>query len=170
MNKHYTVCKEMLTQRGATISEETDDMILAYMPDNSPVCVFISSTNKFNVDSIQEYVSLMHQMDVTHSIIIYKEGITSVAKKIVDELSDMTIELFSQSELSCNITKHVMVPKHELAFRKGSVGLKEFKAKYSDNFPVLLKNDPVSRFYGFCRGDLVRIIRKGGIVMYRIVK
>ena len=79
-------------------------------------------------------------------------------------------ELFEENELQYNITKHYLVPKHELLFEKGSKGAKEFKEKYSDKFPIILKTDPISRFYGFNKGDIIKVTRKGDVVMYRIVK
>ena len=112
----------------------------------------------------------MKQIDVFHAIIVYKDSATPVAKKIIEESNDILIELFQEEELSYNITKHYLVPKHELIYEKGSKGAKEFKDKYSDKFPIILKSDPISRFYGYKKGDIIKVTRKSGNIMYRIVK
>ena len=87
----------------------------------------------------------------------------------IDESADLNIELFHVDELQYNITKHFLVPKHELFYRKNTIGAFDFKKKYSSKFPFLLKNDPVARFYGFDTGDIIKIIRNEGII-FRIVK
>ena len=45
-----------------------------------------------------------------------------VAKKVIEEANDIIIELFQEEELQYNITKHYLVPKHELAHSKGTKG------------------------------------------------
>ena len=92
------------------------------------------------------------------------------AKKVIEEANDLIIELFQEEELQYNITKHYLVPKHELSYPKGTKISKDFKDKYGDKFPVLLKTDPVARFYGYNKGDIIKITRKGGYVTYRFVK
>lgn len=170
MDKVYQVCLEMLEQRNYKIIEKEDEQILALKKNGKQVCVFISNIPKFNVERIQEYITIMKKIDINHAIIIYKDNATPVAKKVVEESSELHIELFQEEELQYNVTKHYLVPKHELAFAKGTKGCKEFKEKYSDKFPILLKNDPISRFYGYNKGDIIKITRKDGNIMYRIVK
>lgn len=174
MEKAYETCIEMIEQRGYEIIDQDEERILASRETKSKkedqICVFLTNTPKFNVESIQEYISMMKKMEVDHCIIVYRDSATPVAKKIVDETKDMTIELFTEDELQYNITKHVLVPKHELAFRKGTVGCSNFKKNYGDNIPVLMKSDPISRFYGYERGDIIKVTRKNGFVAFRIVK
>jgi len=170
MEKSYQICLEMFEQRGYDIIEKDDEQILALKKDGKQVCAFMATTPKFNVERIQEYISIMKQMDIWHSIVIYKDNVTPIAKKVIEESKEMVIELFEEDELQYNITKHYLVPKHELLFKKGTKGAKDFKEKYSDKFPIILKTDPVSRFYGFNKGDIIKITRKGGNIMYRIVK
>ena len=170
MDKVYQVCTEMFGQRGYNIIDKDEEQILALKKDGKQVCAFISNTPKFNVEKIQEYISIMKQLDVSHAIIIYKDSATPVAKKIIEESNEIIIELFQEDELKYNVTKHYLVPKHELAYEKGSKGAIEFKKKYSNKFPILLQNDPVSRFYGFKNGDIIKVTRKSGNVIYRIVK
>ena len=170
MEKAYEICLEMFEQRGYKIIEKDSEQILATKKNGKQVCAFMSNVPKFNIERIHEFISIMKQMDINHSIIIYRDNATPVAKKVIEESVDFTIELFQEDDLQCNITKHYLVPKHELAYIKGTKGAREFKEKYSDKFPIILKNDPVSRFYGFNKGDIIKVTRKDGIVMFRIVK
>ena len=171
MEKAYEICVEMIKQRGYKIVDSDNERILSVKPDNSQMCVFVVPSHKFNVETIQEYISMMKKMNLSHCIIVIKENATPIAKKIIDESPDLEIELFYVDELQYNITKHYLVPKHELAFKKGTVDYNTFKKKYmADNFPVILKSDAVSRFYAFQKGDIIKITRPNGLIMYRIVK
>ena len=160
------------------------------------MCVFIITATKFNVESIQEFMSMMHKMNLKHSIIVYKDAVTPMAKKIIEEnkginpffqlsqpyeriiilifiliFIDMDIELFHVDDLQYNLTKHYLVPKHNLAYRKGRKGYINFKKSYdADKFPILLTSDPVAKFYHYQKGDIIRITRQNGFVSYRIVK
>lgn len=170
MEKAYETCLEMFEERGYSIVEKDSEQILALKKNGKQVCAFIANTPKFNVERIQEYISIMKQMDVWHAIIIYKDNATPVAKKVIEESNQILIELFDESEMQYNITKHYLVPKHELAHEKGTKSAKDFKSKYGDKFPFILKTDPISRFYGFNTGDIIKVTRKNGIIMYRITK
>jgi len=170
MDKSYKICLEMFEQRGYNIIEKNEDQILAIKKNGKQVCAFLAKNPKFNVERIQEFLSIMKQIDVWHSIIVYKDNVTPVAKKVIEEATDLTIELFQEEELQYNITKHYLVPKHEIAYLKGTKSSKEFKDKYGDTFPILLKTDPVARFYGYNKGDIIKITRKGDYITYRFVK
>ena len=171
MEKAYEICIEMINQRGYTIVDRDEERILATKPDKTHMCVFVAPSHKFNVESIQEYISMMKKMNLTHSIIVNKDNATPIAKKIIEESPDLNIELFYVDELQYNITTHYLVPKHELAYKKGTKEYTTFKKKYmADNFPVILKTDAVARFYAFQKGDIIKVTRPNGIITYRIVK
>lgn len=170
MQKAYEICIEMIIERNYEIIDKDDERILAKKPDGSLMCIFLTNSSKFNVDSIQEYILMMRKMNLWHSIIVYKDNVTPVAKKIISDTKDFKIELFQADELQYNITKHYLVPKHEIHCKKGTPEFAEFKKKYSDNFPIILKTDPVARFYSYDKGDIIKITRKNGYVTFRIVK
>lgn len=170
-SKAYDICLEMFNQRGYEIVEQDDERILAIKEDGNQICAFISKNmTKFNVDRIQEYISMIKKMDIWHCIIVYKDSATPIAKKVVEDSKEIIIELFNEDELQYNITKHFLVPLHELLYKKKSKECDTFKKKYSDKFPVILKTDPIARFYFYDKGDIIRITRKDGYITYRIVK
>jgi len=159
-------CLEMFQQRGYTIVEHDEDRINAVKQDGRSICAFMADTPKFNVNRVQEYISFMNQLDTNHGIIVYKDNATPMAKKVIDNSQDIIIELFTEEELQYNITKHRLVPKHERLSPEEAVA---FKKSFGIKFPSLLITDPVSRFYGYSRGDIIKVTRKDGII-YRIVK
>ena len=167
MDKAYQICIEMFQQRGYVIIDSDEDRILANKEDGNQICAFFT-IHKFNIDRLQEYISTMKKMDVWHCVIVFKENATPVAKKIVLDSKEMVIELFEQDEMQYNLTKHYLVPKHEKILVNAS-NSSEFKKATVDKFPIILKSDPVSRFYAYSRGDIIKITRKNGFVSFRRV-
>jgi DNA-directed RNA polymerase subunit H (RpoH/RPB5) len=128
--------------------------------------VFFPVECKVNIDTIKEILYKMEQVKIKNCIIIYKESITSSAKKALDVL-DMDIETFHIDRLKYNILHHTLVPKHERVENKHEK--KELVKKYGSQLPMLLRSDAVSRFYNYKKGDLIKITRTNNTVCYRIV-
>jgi DNA-directed RNA polymerase I, II, and III subunit RPABC1 len=173
MENALIVINQMLTQRGYIIQDSTEeDRIIALKPCGNKIITFFTNTPKFNVKNIQIYIAVMNEMEIYHSIIVYKDGITAFTKKAIDQSTELKFELFSQEDLQYNITKHylqpifILMPKEEI---------ESFKANYGTKFPIMKKDDPIARFYDYQKGDIVRVIRssiygQGESITYRIVK
>ena len=162
---------EMIIQRGYEITDIDDDKIIGINKDNKQIVIFTQQVAKFNIDRAKEYIGLLYKIGMDHCIIIYIESVTTMTKKLVENSIDVKIELFTQEELQYNITKHRLVPKH---IRLSPEKATKFKALYGIKLPTLLRTDPISRFYNYQRGDIIKIIRKNSIgdetISYRIVK
>jgi DNA-directed RNA polymerase I, II, and III subunit RPABC1 len=173
MEKAHSISLEMLQQRGYTIEDFDDTKIVALKPNGDYVTLFLCDTEKFNVERISQYIGILKGADINfnHCIIVHRNNITPVAKKVVEESKEIKIELFNQDELQYNITKHFLVPKHEVFLKPTDNDYLSFKKKYhADKFPIILKSDPVSRFFNFEKNDIIKVTRKNGIIMYRIVR
>ena len=164
---HKIICLEMLKQREYDILESDTEKIIGKNSKDEKICVILSVIPKFNVERIEQCISFVNELEIKHAICIYSDNITSVAKTMIEKMVDMKIELFNVEELQFNITKHRLVPEHvkisseEVSIIKKEVGLK---------FASLLKADPITRFYGYEKGDIIKISRKNGVVTYRIVR
>ena len=169
INSAKKVCHEMMGSRGYSPDEHdlNDDQIIFTDSRDKRIIVFLCTLQKLNINSIKEYIKLIEEKGINHAIIIYLNVITSSAKKVVENLYNVTIELFTFNELQFNITTHKLVPTHT---RLTSTETTEFKAKYGTKIPVLLKSDPMSRFYNFTRGQIIKVTRCNGTISYRIVK
>jgi DNA-directed RNA polymerase I, II, and III subunit RPABC1 len=167
MERAYNTCLEMLEQRNYEIINKEEDQIVALKPDGNQVIVFLSDSLKFNVKNIQMYITIMDELQIFHAIIIYKESITVFTKKAIEQSLEMTFELFAVEDLQYNITKHVLQPKFECLTTEEST---KFKKQYGNRFPTLRRDDPISKFYGYNKGDVIKITRPNNYISYSIVK
>ncbi len=166
------VVSEMILDRDYKIdyidSEITNNepyCIKAHKQDKS-VIVFINEDDKLNIQGIKDKISLLNKEGANHCIIIYKSNVTSSAKKSLETL-EYEFELFAMHELQLNITRHRLVPRHSRILPSEK---EELDAKYKGKLPIILHTDPISRYYAFKRGEYIRITRKDGSIIYRIVK
>ena len=160
----------MLEQRGYSISTNNEEHIIATKREGKirrKICVFKYITEKLNVDAIKKYMNDLHDLKSKHCIIICIDGITPPTKQMVNTSVDVKIEVFYESDLMVNKTKHRLVPVHIPLGKDEST---KFKEKYGTQIPRLLKTDAICRFYNFTRGQIIKVIRPNGFVSYRIVK
>lgn len=132
-------------------------------------CIILySNNNKVNIVYIKNIMKYLNEMNFNNVILIYKDNITSSVKKIIELSDDIKFELFNEDEICYNITNHYLVPKHELVTDINVINkLKNLDFK---NLPIILKDDPVVRYHNFKIGDLIKIYRNNGNIVYRIVK
>ena len=127
------------------------------------------------------YVMRMEKEKITRAVLILRRGITTFAKRILSEMAnpaDATkprriVELFEELELLVNITEHIFVPKHVLLSEdEKKTLLAKYKLKETQ-LPRIQNIDPIARFYGLQKGNVVKIIRPsetaGRYVTYRLV-
>jgi DNA-directed RNA polymerase I, II, and III subunit RPABC1 len=173
-----TISEMMSERKYSLFSTNRENIELVYCKDEKKnnetkekeinkdsIIVFFPQEKKVNIDIVKEKIYKMKNNNIKKCIIVYKETITSSAKKTL-ELLNSDIELFIEDELKYNITKHYLVPKHILLPDNEKRKLKE---KFGKKMPVLLKSDPVSRFYNYKKRDIIKIIRDNDIVCYRVV-
>jgi DNA-directed RNA polymerase I, II, and III subunit RPABC1 len=157
------VLTEMLNDRGYSISFVSDPYIAVSDLNNERILIFFSDDPKVNINTVKSQISKMTELSIKHSILVYKDVITSSALKAIECLENNKIELFCSKELQYNITKHRLVPRHEKY-------TKDDMKKHVDSLPVLLRTDVVCRYYDFKKGDIIEITRQNGFKIYRIVK
>ncbi|KAI8869470.1 RPB5 subunit of DNA-directed RNA polymerase [Ramicandelaber brevisporus] len=143
--------------------DDPNDQLLAFFPEDASV----------GVRPIRKYCELMMQRNIRKGIIIYHGKMSSAANKAISGLAaTYQLEAFLEDDLVVNITEHNLVPRHIV------LGVEEKKAllnKYSlkeTQLPRILQSDPVARYYGLRRGQVVKIIRTsetaGRYLTYRL--
>ena len=149
-----------------TIKEKPDD-------STNQLFVFFPEDEKVGVKPIKILTDRMKDEQVSNAILVLRGDITPFAKQAVMEMSDsFRIEHFKEPELLVDITQHTLVPEHlVLSQNEKQELLKRYRLRETQ-LPRIQPNDPVARYYGMKRGQVVNIIRPsetaGRYVTYRV--
>lgn len=163
-------------QYNGSVPERSSLEILCTHHNNAEdkLFVFFPDEPKIGVKTIQSYVAKMENDKVGRAIIVVRMGLTPSAKQAMREVGPTYVmEDFLESEMLINITEHELVPQHILLTTEEKEELfSRYKLKESQ-LMKMLTTDPVARYYGYRRGQVMKIIRKsdtaGRYVTYRLV-
>lgn len=136
--------------------------------------VFFPEEPKIGIKTVQQYVVKMEEEKVSRALVIVRQGLTPSAKQAMKNIGpEFVMEDFLESEMLINITEHELVPQHVLLTVEEK---EELFSKYKLKETQLMKmltTDPVARYYGYKRGQVVKIILKsdtaGRYVTHRLV-
>lgn len=125
------------------------------------ICVFFVDGLKLGIAVVKMYAARLKENDASNGILVVQKLPSSHARKALGELNNsFSIQIFEEEELVSNITEHILVPKHILlTFEEKKKLLKDYKIKETQ-LPLILFTDPVVKYLGMKRGQIVKIIRK----------
>lgn len=105
-------------------------------------------------------------------ILVSREKVTSTNVKSIEDYSK-NIQIYELKELQFNITKHVLVPKHEVIKDETEIVrlIEMHHLKSRNQFPILLKTDPVAKYLNAKPGSIIKVTRysptSGEHIVYR---
>ncbi|PHJ17398.1 dna-directed rna polymerase [Cystoisospora suis] len=143
-------------------------------PENKLIVYFADETKKTGVKPIRELTERMEERNIQRAILVTQNILTAFARDAINEAAPRhIIENFMESELLVNITKHELVPQHvPLTNDEKQNLLARYRVK-EVQLPRIQSADPVARYFGLSRGQVVKIIRPsetaGRYVTYRLV-
>lgn len=127
-----------------------------------PVWVEFSNEPTIGVKHIRNFAQYLGEHNYTVGIFITMPPVTASALRAFEALPEqgITAEHFREEDLLVNITKHELVPRHVLlSEEEKKVLLDRYRLKETQ-LPRIQHNDPVARYLGLKRGNVVKIIRK----------
>jgi len=144
-------------------TEDPTNQLLVFFPDEP----------KIGIKTIKTICQQMQEQKITRAIVVVQVGMTPSAKTaIMDMAPKYVIEQFIEAELMVNITEHELVPEHVIMTPQEKA---ELLARYKlkdHNLPRIQCSDPVARYYGLRRGQVVKIVRSsetaGRYITYRL--
>lgn len=156
-----TPSRDSLTILVAKI-DEPENRLLVYFPDGD-----------VGVKEGKDFLKVMSENGATRGMLIVGGKFSNLAKQSLTDVAPLVIEHFRQEEVVVDITEHELVPEHVVLSpeEKGAL-LARYKLK-DTQLPRIQLGDPIARYYGMQRGQVVKIIRPsetaGRYVTYRIV-
>lgn len=146
-------------------ADDPTDQLVLHFPDDE----------KVGVTTIQAFCeNKMKPGEFTKAILVVRHSITPFAKQAIQQmaLGGFKIEYFRDSELLVDITEHRLVPTHHVLDPTQKTELLKRYRLREGQLPRIQKDDPVARFYGLEKGQVVKIIRTsetaGRYVTYRV--
>lgn len=189
MNKEHIVTSfgiilEMLQDRGINVGPVTkhhlSDM-LSTDPFKTIIEVVVNKVkiiyytpSKFKTADVKKVLEEDVTNAVAHDlyILVLNENPTASNMKALHDIK-VNLEIHLLKHMMINITKHVLVPKHEVIKDKAVIDalVEQYKLKNKYQFPIILKSDPIAKYYGMKSGDVVKITRvsesAGQYIVYR---
>ena len=180
---------EMLSDRGFTISEELScdkiaDFKNLFANKNCDIYVqeprvcYVKFILQFKIrpNALRDIVAQLTESQLAQGgdlIIVTRNKPNSALQKISRTFKGM--QIFWVKNLVVNITKHSLNPKFiPLQEEEVEALLKKYKLTSRFQLPVMLKDDPVSQYFGFKSGTVCQVVRKsvssGEHNSYRCVK
>ena len=187
--------QEMLTDRGYIIKEnvKVDNLdtfrklfysknIDFLVETEGKISIYVRwiITPKIKPNFIKDTIELIREQlnekgIVAKLLIISKAKPNTNVMKIIKEKEYRGTELFWLNNLVFNITKHILVPKHTVIDEdEVKKILNELFITNKFSLPIMLKTDPVAKYFDLSTGDVCKIIRNspncGQYITYRVVK
>ncbi|KAL2016263.1 hypothetical protein VTK56DRAFT_4007 [Thermocarpiscus australiensis] len=134
-------------------------------PDPAPECgtiwvEFCPDKTSIGIGVMKKFVEYCSLNHFKAGILVTAVALSSQARKIMTVTSQFTmIECFLEEDLLVNITHHELVPKHVLLSREEKAALLRRYRLKETQLPRILSKDPVARYLGLKRGQVVKIIR-----------
>lgn len=153
-----------------------EELVILAEKESSGELIYVEFSNKEKVglEIIKDVGIRMFEKKVKNGILVTKGPITSLCKQALQDMAEAEIflETFEEKELIVNITEHELVPKHViLNIEDKQALLQKYKLK-ENQLPKILLNDPISKYLGLKRFQVVKIIRPsetaGKYITYRI--
>ena len=142
-------------------------------PDIGTIWVEFNGETSVGIKHMRQFAQTLSSNHFHTGIFITGVSITPAALKIIPAVaSDTKIECFLEQDLLVNITHHELVPKHVLLSAEERTKLLERYRLKDTQLPRIQLSDPIARYLGLKRGQVVKIIRKsetaGRYASYRL--
>jgi DNA-directed RNA polymerase I, II, and III subunit RPABC1 len=130
-------------------------------PDCGTVYVdFCPDASGVGTKQVRAFNHIVGESNYHTGIFITQTPISPSAVRLLSSLPNHICEHFQEQDLLVNITRHELVPKHVLLSPEEKARLLERYRLKESQLPRMQVSDPVSRYLGLRRGQVVKIIRK----------
>ena len=170
MTRIQETLTRMLHDRGYNLYLETEYGTIWSRPDAPNLFVLSNIFDQLAIDGLKEYKIKCEALHIRHGIVVYRDSITSDARKGIACRDTIHIEAFCEHELVFPIVDHVLQPKFVVCSETDRARI---EARYGQlGLPKMKLDDPVVRYYNWPRDTIVRIEPKITKLQpsYRIVK
>ncbi|GLT94622.1 hypothetical protein SLE2022_123510 [Rubroshorea leprosula] len=145
-------------------------------PSNSSkkILVVFMGTVEIRVPTIRALSSqIVGKESLNGLILILQSKMNSFARKEIEKQFSFKVEIFQITDLLVNISKHFLVPTHEILSSEEKKELLKKHQLDDKQLPQLLQTDPIAKYYGLEKGQVVKLTYPEelvkNLVIYRCV-
>jgi DNA-directed RNA polymerase I, II, and III subunit RPABC1 len=150
----------------------TEEMIAKYQepptdkrptPPPAPigtVWVEYNDDPQIGVKQVRTFAQHIDANNFYTGILVTAVPVSPSAQKVASAIAPKILEFFQESDLIVNITLHDLVPKHVLLSVDEKKQLLERYRLKDSQLPRIQRTDPVAKYLGLRRGQVIKIIRK----------
>lgn len=141
-------------------------------PELGTIWVDFMGDPQIGIKQLRQFVQYIDQHDFFTGILVTATSVSSSAAKIASTILPKQLEIFHESDLLINITKHELVPKHTLLSEVEKRALLDRYRLKETQLPRIQSFDPVAKYLGLRKGQVIKIVRKsataGRYASYRL--
>ena len=141
-------------------------------PEIGTVWVEFEGSTSMGIKQVRQFVLHIDQHNFFTGIMVTAQHVSSSAHKIAATILPRQLEIFHESDLLVNITRHELVPPHILLSDSEKRQLLDRYRLKETQLPRIQHGDPVARYLGLRKGQVVKIIRQsataGRYASYRL--
>ncbi|CAE5967526.1 unnamed protein product [Arabidopsis arenosa] len=144
--------------------------------DNDKLYIFFPNKPKVGVAEMKKYINRLKSENVFRAILVMqdiKEFSRQAQLSIGAAYPKFHIEVFQEKELIVNVNHHVFVPEHQALTTEEKQNFLERYTVKENQLPRIHVTDPIARYFGLKRGEVVKITRQsetsGRYITYRYV-
>ena len=160
-DRGFVCTREEVKQFFSTFTDESKHKKYKHVQDNSELVLLLIQRSDKNIRKQPDFLKGLSLLTGTNSMIVITIGPN-------DEMNandwykypDERVTIFDLYHIQQNITKHVMVPLHELADQQEVDYIRKIYSLDSlTDLPLIDRYDPVIRYHGWKSGSVCKITR-----------
>ena len=170
----------MINSMPSKISIELSPLDMTFNKDDSNLIVKYITNAKVRASNISSLIYEMVDEKLTPNdtlVLLVNDNVSS--DSLTETINNFQqkqkkfIQIFNIESLMFNITQHILVPHHEIMNRTETANImSKYNIQNTLQLPLILQSDPVAKFIGARRGDIVKITKPsetaGEYVNYRL--
>ncbi|ORY13250.1 DNA-directed RNA polymerases I [Clohesyomyces aquaticus] len=136
------------------------------VPQIGTIWIEFNSDDAVGLKQLRDYMQHLVNGSFYSGIMVVQKPMTGMALRLlrgsasIEEGPKGGVEVFVEQDLLVNITKHELVPKHVLLSKEEKAQLLQRYRLKETQLPRIQVTDPVAKYLGLRRGQVVKIIRK----------
>jgi DNA-directed RNA polymerase subunit H (RpoH/RPB5) len=182
VTRSFTTILEMLDDRkvdmGGLSKDSSAELLGPFMANNKTLFELVINDVKivYCLSAKVKWSELkkFFEDDHPHSlyICVVKEKMSQNNTKMLASLKT-NLQVFDIKQLQFNISRHILVPKHEVVGSDEEIKeiMEKLSIKSKFQLPIILKTDAMAKYLGLKNGDIIRISRvsptAGEYISYR---